>query len=198
MSSNDLADQLDDLHQRIIAGSRSASRDLFIAALGPLTAFLAKSHPALRNDEAHDLATDAVVLYLKNPNRCDLGRASLWTYLCMVAGADAVDQFRTEARRRQLLEKAADDVADWARRANDVLDVNISIDARRIMELHGHKLASSDSERRLLALILDGEKSTKLFAEALGLEPGAAETDDLVKQAKDRIKLRLKRLRDVL
>jgi DNA-directed RNA polymerase specialized sigma24 family protein len=198
MSSNDLADRLDDLHRRIIAGSRSASRDLFIAALSPLTAFLAKSLPALRNDEAHDLATDAIVLYLKNPTRCDLGRASLWTYLCMVAGADAVDQFRTEARRRQLLEKAADDVADWARRANDELDVNISIDARRIMELDGHKLASSDSERQLLELILDGEKSTKVFAEALGLRPGAAETEDLVKQAKDRIKLRLKRLRDVL
>lgn len=198
MSSNDLAEQLDGLHRRIIAGSRSASRDLFVAALRPLTAFLAKSHSALRNEEAHDLATDAILLYLKNPARCDLGRASLWTYLCMIAGADAVDQFRTEARRRLLLEKAAGDVADWARRANDVLDVDISIDARRIMELHGHRLASSDSERRLLALILEGEKSTTVFAEALGLEPGAVETEDLVKQAKDRIKLRLKRLRDVL
>jgi DNA-directed RNA polymerase specialized sigma24 family protein len=198
MSSNALADQLDDLHRRIIAGRRSASRDMFVLALGPLTAFLAKSHSALRNDEAHDLATDAILLYLKDPSRCDLGRASLWTYLCMVAGADALDQFRTEARRRQLLEKAAEDVADWARRANDVLDANTLIDARRIMELHGHKLASSESERRLLALILEGEKSTKVFAEALGLEPSAAETEDSVKQAKDRIKLRLKRLRDVL
>src|SRR5438270_7187673 len=193
MSSDDLAEQLDGLHRRIIAGSRSASRDLFVAVLRPLTAFLAKSHSALRNDEAHDLATDAILIYLRDPTRCDLGRASLWTYLCMVAGADAIDQFRTEARRRQLLETAAEDVADWARRANDVSDVDTSIDARRIMERHGHKLASSESERRLLALILEGEKSTKVLAEALGLEPRGAETEELVKQAKDRIKLRLKR-----
>lgn len=198
MSSNDIALRLDDLHRRIIAGSRSASRDLFLAALAPLTGFIARSQSALRDDEAHDIATDAILVYLKDPTRCDLGRASLWTYLCMVASADAVDQFRTQARRKHLLERSASDVADWARHANDVLDVDLSIDARRIMELYGHRLVSNDSERRLLALILDGERSTKAFAEVLGLEPNDSETETLVKQAKDRMKLRLKRLRDVL
>src|SRR5207245_10517815 len=107
-----------DLHRRIIGGSRSASRDLFLAALKPLTGFLAKSHSALRDEEAHDLATDAILAYLRDPTRCDLGRASLWTYLCMVAFADARDEFRTQALRRELVQQSAGHVANWTSHAN--------------------------------------------------------------------------------
>lgn len=198
MPSSDLAERLDAVHQRLVGGSRVASRDLFLLALQPLAHFIAKSQPTLRDDEAHDIATDAILAYLNNPARCDLGRASLWTYLCMVAGSDAIDMFRTRARRADLLREAAEDVAEWSSRTNHHADVEIAIDARRILDTHGHKLATNDIERQVLMLILTGEKATAGFAEALGLDPEGGETEVLVKRAKDRMRLRLRRLRDEL
>lgn len=196
MPSTDLAERLDGVHQRLVGGSRVASRDLFLVALQPLANFVAKSQPTLRDDEAHDIATDAILAYLSNPARCDLGRASLWTYLCMVASSDAIDLFRTRARRAELLRESAEDVAEWSRRANHVADVDIEIDARRILDMHGHRLATNGAELRVLKLMLTGEKSSSAFAEALGLAPDDREAEGLVKQAKDRMRLRLRRLRD--
>jgi hypothetical protein len=198
MSSNDVAKRLDDVHRRILIGSRTASHELFVHALQPLRAFLAKSHPALGDDDVHDIAIDAILSYLKQPGRCDVTRASLWTYLCMVTLADAVDLFRTRARRLVLLRESAEDVADWSGHPNHVSKMDSAIDSRRIMELHGHKLATSDSERRFLALLLDGERSTAVFAETLGVDPKDEAAETIVKQAKDRMRLRIKRLRDAL
>jgi DNA-directed RNA polymerase specialized sigma24 family protein len=198
MPASDLAQRLDGMHQRLLRGSRVASRDLFLLALQPLANFVAQSQPTLRDDESHDIATDAILTYLNDPARCDLGRASLWTYLCMVASSDAIDLFRTRARRADLLRESADDVAEWSRRANHTADVDIEIDARRILEMHGHKLATNDAERQVLTLILTGEKTTAAFAHALGLDPGDGEVVALVKQAKDRMRVRLRRLRDEL
>jgi RNA polymerase sigma-70 factor (ECF subfamily) len=198
MPSTDLAERLDGVHQRLVGGSRVASRELFLLALQPLVHFVAKSQPTLHDDEAHDIATDAILTYLSNPARCDLGRASLWTYLCMVAGSDAIDLFRTRARRAELLRECGDDVAEWSRRANHVADVDSEIDARRILDMHGHKLATNEEERRVLKLMLTGEKSSAVFAQALGLAAGDREAEVLVKQAKDRMRLRLRRLRDEL
>lgn len=198
MPSSDLAERLDAVHQRLVGGSRVAARDLFLLALQPLAHFLRKSQPTLRDDEAHDIATDTILAYLSNPARCDLARASLWTYLCMLAGSDAIDMFRTRARRADLLREAAEDVAEWSSRANHQADVEIAIDSRRILEMHGHKLATNDMERQVLTLILTGERATTAFAQALGLDPAGDETDVLVKQAKDRMRLRMRRLRDEL
>lgn len=198
MASSDLAKRLDEVHQRLVDGSRVASRDLFLVALQPLIGFVAKSQPTLRDDEAHDIATDALLAYLNDPKRCDLSRASLWTYLCMVAASDAVDLFRTRARRTALLQECADDVAEWSRGANHSRNLDVEIDARRILEVHGHRLATSEPERRLLMLMLSGERATATFAEAIGLNSSDGDAETLVKQAKDRMRLRLRRLRDEL
>jgi hypothetical protein len=66
------------------------------------------------------------------------------------------------------------------------------------MKLYGHRLVTNETEARVLALILTEENRTAAFAEALGLDPGAPDIAHIVKQAKDRMLLRLKRLRDEL
>jgi hypothetical protein len=58
--------------------------------------------------------------------------------------------------------------------------------------------ASVAMEARVLSLILSEEKKTSAFAEALGLDPNASGVERTVKQAKDRILLRMRRLRDDL
>ena len=72
-----LAQCLNDIHDRMIAGNRTASRDLFLAALDPLRGFLANHFRTLSDDDLHDLATDAIVIYVTAPERCDTTKSSL-------------------------------------------------------------------------------------------------------------------------
>jgi DNA-directed RNA polymerase specialized sigma24 family protein len=195
----DLRGRLEDIHDRMLAGSRTASRDLFVAALNPLIGFLAKQFPSFSNNDLYDLATDAIMIYVTCPKAYDTGKSSLWSFLCRIAKADAIDFLRKTTNRDELLsERVETDVEFWASRAKDVFRDEDAIDARHIMKLHGHRLAKSELEARVLALILNNENRIVAYAEALGLDPGATDIEHTVKQAKDRMLLRLKRLRDEL
>lgn len=198
MPPGDLATRLNEIHAHLITGSRTASRDLFLAALQPIKTHLRKTYKSLNSDEAHDLATDAILAHLNAPSRFDSSRASLWTYLCMVAGRDALDLLRTRTRQQALLQASSEDVELWGSGPNDREVVDNVIDARRIIKTHGHRLATNEPERQILGLLLEGEKSTDVYATALGLDPRQSTTVGLVKQAKDRLLLRIRRLHDEL
>ncbi len=198
MPTADLAARLNEIHDRLIGGSRTVSRDLFLSALGPIKGYLLKAYPGLGEDDAHDLATDAILAYLQAPEQFDPTMASLWTYLCMAAGTDAVDLIRKRTRQRAGLESAKRDVELGVADANDLADMEHLIDAERVMRAHGDRLATNEPERRILKLLLEGEKSTEAYAGALGLDPRQPATVTLVKQAKDRLLLRIRRLRDEL
>jgi len=193
-----LAEELDLIHRRLLTGSRVAARDLFLTALSPLKGHLAKTQAALDEETRHDLATDALLIYLEQPVRCDVDTSSLWTYLCLVASRNATDAFRKKVRHHRLLAESADLVEEWSGRANNVRRTEDAIDARQILEQHGERLTTNETEARLLQLMLEGEKSTDAFAGVLGLDPSADDTVTLVKQAKDRMRLRLRRLRGEL
>lgn len=198
MPTAQLAARLNEIHDRMVGGSRTASRDLFLLALGPIQGYLLKTHSSLGTDDAHDLATDAILAYLQAPGQFDPHKASLWTYLCMAAGSNAIDLLRKRGRQRAGLETAKQNVELCGAEANDSAYMEYSTDAQRIMRMHGARLAANEPERKLLSLLLEGENSTEAFANALGLDPSQAATVILVKQAKDRLLLRLKRLRDEL
>jgi hypothetical protein len=198
MSLTGLAARLNEIHAQLLSGSRTASRDLFIKALAPLQRFLAREQPTLSDDERHDLATETLIAYLQAPQQFDPQQRSLWGYLCMLAQADALDIVRKRARRRDLLRKQTLDVELWWSDANNVMGAETRIDARRILERYGHKLVTNEVERRVLELLLSEERSTDAFANALGLPTAAGETQELIKQTKDRMLARLRRLRDEL
>jgi DNA-directed RNA polymerase specialized sigma24 family protein len=196
---DDLKNRLNELHNRMLAGSRTASRDLFTLALKPLIGFLAGQFPSFSNDDLYDLASDAIMIYVTHPHACDTGKSSLWSFLCRIAKADAIDLLRKTANREELLSKKSEtDVEFWATRAKDVFRDEEAIDARHIMQLHGYRLVKNESEARVLTLILKEEDRTAAYAEALGVDPGAPDVQRTVKQAKDRMLLRMKRLRDEL
>ncbi|WP_018262871.1 sigma factor [Methylobacterium sp. WSM2598] len=191
--------RFNEIHARLLAGSRTASAEMFREGLGPIKAFLASEFPTLADEDLNDLATDAIVAYVGDPERCDLGKGSLWTYLCNVAKRDAIDLIRLRTRRDRLLqEKVETDVEFWASRAKDTFRGDDAIDARKIMRLHGGRLVKNDAEARVLVLILKDEDRTEAFAEALGIDPKAADTEKIVKRVKDRIDKRLQRCRDEL
>lgn len=193
-----IKERLNGIHERMLGGSRTASLELFKEAQRPVQTLLRRKFRGLSYEESYDFATDAILVYATDPHRCDTAKSSLWTFLCRIAIKDAIDHIRTSRRRGELLEAVEGDVEFWASRAKDVFRGEDAIDARQIMKLHGHRLATNEVEARLLALILQEEKRTEAYAQAFGLDPKAPDIERTVKQAKDRMLLRMKRLRDEL
>jgi hypothetical protein len=193
-----LGDRLNDIHARILAGSRIASLDLFREAAAPVTGHVMQQVPGVTEDEAHDCAINAIIGHLENTKIFDQAKSSLWTYLCMVAAADGRDAVDKRRNRDRLLEKDGFNIELWGSHPNKQQeDIENRRDAEKIMRLHGDTIANTDAERRVLALMLEGEREVAPYAEALGLE-GAANATAEVKKVKDRISLRMKKVGDEL
>lgn len=181
-----LREQLDRIQGRLMDGSPTASLDLFKAALQPLARYVRRRFPVLDDEQAHDLATDAILDHLARPERCDLGRGSLQSLLWSIAGRDAQDLVRTGRRRRELLDAATNDVEFWAARSKIYLEEDDRLDANRIMATFGARLVTNTTEAAVLALILEEERRTAPFATALGLDPADPAAEGSVKRAKDK------------
>jgi RNA polymerase sigma factor (sigma-70 family) len=193
-----LGARLNDIHTLLLGGSRTASLRLFREAEGPLTGYLLRSLLVRTSEEARDIAIDAIAGYLENPQSFDPTKSSLWSYLCMVAGANARDSLRQKLNRKELLEENSYEIELWGAQANNWYDdVEWRRDAEKIMALHGNVIAQDDRERQVLKLMLDGERSVAAYAEALGLD-SASDIAAEVKRVKDRITLRIKKVGDEL
>jgi DNA-directed RNA polymerase specialized sigma24 family protein len=189
-----IGSQLADYLERLKAGSRTAAADIFALALEPVIAFVISRNRAVSREDARDIAVDAIMSMISDPNGVDPVKGSAWSYLCMVAGRDATDQVRTRARQKRLLEKAGMDVELWSGCANNVEKMEFETDARNLLELYGAQLVTNEGERRLLALMLSSERETTEYAVALGLNVDDIDTPAIVKKAKDKMSVRLRRL----
>jgi DNA-directed RNA polymerase specialized sigma24 family protein len=192
-----LPERLNEIHHRLLEGSRTASVDLFREAAGPLAVHVSRKAPGLSAEQASDVAVDAIVGYIQNPAAFDPGKSSLWTYLCTVAEYDARDLVRKRVGRQELMKKYGREIELWQVTTNNELgEVEWKTDGARIMRKYGEILARTEGERRVLNLMLDGD-AVAAYAEALGLDPtGSVEVE--VKRAKDRITLRMRKLRSEL
>lgn len=197
--TDDVRDRLNEIHLAMCAGDPTASRALFLTALKPLRGYLAPKFSGLTEDDFNDLATDAILKYLEGYEQCDLSKGSLWAYLCTIARSDAIDLVRKRGNRERLEKNNFEnDVEFWASRANYVFDGDQAIDARKIMRKFGRRLVTDETEALFLRLMLLDERDTDAYAAVLGVEGGTEEKERAVKQVKDRMMLRMKRLRDEL
>lgn len=194
----DLAERLNRIHADVVTGEPTAPLTLFQAALGPLAGVVRRRFSAGGDDIAHDIATDAILHYLEDPSCCDLTKGSLWALLYGIVTRDAIDAARLAGRRASKQDAVEFHVELWASQTNDNEQVENAIDARKIMETFGSRLIRQPQDEKLLNLILQQESRTDQFAHVLGLDPAAPDVERSVKQAKDRMLLRLKRLRDEL
>jgi DNA-directed RNA polymerase specialized sigma24 family protein len=163
-----------------------------------LAAVVRRQFPGGGSELAHDIATDAILHYLADPSRCDSAKGTLWGFLCGIAARDAIDAARQATGRMKKQRDVEFHVELWGSQTNETEQVEFGIDARKIMEMHRDKLIHQPADGRLLDLILQQESRTSRFADALGLDPMAPDVEKTVKQAKDKMLLRLKRLRDEL
>jgi hypothetical protein len=193
-----IAERLNRIHADVLTGAPTASLALFQEALEPLAAVARRQFPGGGSEVAHDIATDAILHYLSDPSRCDTTKGTLWSFLCGVAARDAIDAARQAIGRTKKQGDVEFHVELWGSQTNETEQVEFKIDARRIMETHREKLIRQPADARLLDLILQEESRTSRFADVLGLDPMDPDVEKYVKQAKDRMVVRLKRLRNEL
>jgi RNA polymerase sigma-70 factor, ECF subfamily len=188
------------LHARLLAGDVVASADLAEAYLPPLVARLARAFPHLDGDVVETIATDVVLATAEHSERYQPDRGPLGAYLLMAARGDLRNAFQSAARRRAR-EVVVGPVELAAAERNLVRD-----DADLADVLAGHEpldpallalLAETfdDQERRVVELVMDGERDTDVYARLLELDhlpPGERRRE--VKRVKDRLQKRLRRL----
>lgn len=194
------------IHQRLVDGDPTASAAVFEMMLRPLRGYLLNRHSSeLDGETVRDIAVDALMLYVRSPERFDPSRAGLFRYLTLIADRNAQDAIRRRARQPREFEPLVEDrllpTNSLSESASTLTSghTQLRIDAIAIVERHKREICSDPGDEDILALILQGEIETAAFARAMGLDdPDGALARRAVLRAKDKIKRRLRRLKDRL
>lgn len=206
MDKHHLEEPAGQLHQRLLQGDRLAPLELAEAFLEELVRRLRLRAPYV-HDEAllRDAAADALMDYIQHPSKFNPNKSSLLSYLTMAARRDLLNMLDREKRKRRHEVNLPEGVENSPPSGNSMIE---GIEAwweqygfaspqekddflRKVFELF-----SDPQERKVLELIICGERRTSAYSQMLGIEnldPKAQQR--AVKRYKDRIIKRLKRLR---
>ncbi len=179
------------LHERVLAGDAIAPVDVFQALMDPLAEAVRHDLPCTE-DEAYDSGVDAVLAYLEQPGRYDRDRGRLSTYVMDIAKKRAIDRLRARTAAERRDDTYAAVVELRGSNPKDVMEAEV--EAQELWQ-RVEEAVPYERDRRVLRLILSGERSTAALAEALdltGLSP--LEQRREVKQHRDRLMKVLKRL----
>jgi RNA polymerase sigma-70 factor (ECF subfamily) len=184
-----------ELHAALVRGDPTASARIFEALLDPLVERLIYKWKTLDLQKLEDQATDSLIGYVSNPQRYDPQRASLLTYLTLDADGDLKNAYRSSRHDREQL---TSDVEDALSQRNETTDVELSVEDDRVFLARLQEAFPDECDRRVIYLLLEGERSTSVYATALRISDlPVYEQRAEVKRVKDRIKKRLARLIEV-
>jgi hypothetical protein len=189
------------VHLRLRDHDATAATDLCQAYLNPLLGWLEGTYPSADGHFRQSAVHDALLTYLENPSAYDPSRLDLAAYLRMAARGDLFNLLRAEGRHRQRQNPWS--VVEDGGEAGNLLgrEEEPSQRLERLEEeeqwqarLRSVAQRFTATERRVLELMLAGERAVAAYAAVLGLE-GLPITDPQreVKRLKDRIKKRLER-----
>jgi RNA polymerase sigma-70 factor (ECF subfamily) len=196
---------LEDIHRRLLDRDPVAPAQLAELVLDPLTTRLRASFPQVPDPALiDDAAADAVLNYAERPEQFDPSKRGLFGYLQMSAGGDLKNALDV-LRRRQRREESLDVVElhpDRRNRVSMASDYPTTLEDEVVSNLASQGLmaqvqaaAETPKDAKVLQLMIDGERRTDRFAEALGLDGlSPDERRRAVKRHKDRLKKRIERL----
>lgn len=188
---------LAEIHSRLASGDPTASADLIETAYGPLIRYVLKKHRAfgIDQDRARDLALNALADLAERPEQFDPAKGgSLFGFLCMAVDGDAKNAGRNERNRAEKFSLHAVEVREVGGNSLETTP-EVRMDAQRILDKHGPDIIVDDGDREVLALILQDERDSAVYADALGLGHLAPEDRSAeVRRRKNRLEARLKRL----
>lgn len=189
------------LHARLRAGERTATADIVERYRLHLMRHV-QGLKARRNlytvtaEDLEEVVFEAFAGYLMKPERYDPDRGkSLLGYLKMAVQGDLfnlVDRHRRSSERDVPLDddRRNREIATVGSFEADAAD---AIDTAAIVETI-MTLAETDEERTVLRLLLDGERTTRVYAEALGIAHlSPREQATAVQRIKDRLDKRRRR-----
>jgi DNA-directed RNA polymerase specialized sigma24 family protein len=157
----------------------------------PLVQALAARRPNADPDAVYTAAADALLWFAEHPSRYDPAKSPLARFLLLVAERRLFNAFESDVRhRRRLISGELVELAPDPRN-EEADDDSPSFDAP---ELQPALAGLTETDRRVLELMRDGERHSAVFAALLGI--GDRPADDQrheVKKAKDRIVARLRR-----
>jgi RNA polymerase sigma-70 factor (ECF subfamily) len=197
------------LNERLLAGDPIAPAEAVDQFLEPLMrALLGRRQRGPDTHEIESAAIEALLSYVQRPEQYRPERASLFSFLRMSAGRDLANLSAKERRHTKRAQSLDDRTPAVELR---LVDRNTSVEDEVLAEF-GPELPNGMSrdealrliagevpdarDRRLLALVVDGERSTRAYAEVLEITHlPPAEQEREVKRHKDRLKKRLVRLR---
>lgn len=185
-----------DLHKRLLSFDPVATEELFTIAAPELEKHLRLTFPSLAPGVDPDIYLSAVYEtltdYFKSPEKYDPAKSGIMTYLRLACRRDMQNLLAKESRHasgRISLESVEFSLSD----GNDVSDaVADSLDSQRLVaDLTG---GMTSEERAVFSLMMEGERSTRVAAEAMNIGHLALEEQaKRVKRVKDRIKKRMRR-----
>jgi DNA-directed RNA polymerase specialized sigma24 family protein len=183
-------DELVAAWHRLLADPNTAG-EFAALVLAPLEADLTRRFRRDHPDNVTAAADEAVLAFLRRPHTFDPTRGKLPAFLRLAAQRDLINLRRGEQRHhRRRIPWEAVELTHPAGNEGEEERLSLADDpaVRAAIE------ALSADDRCVLELMRDGERETAIFAAALGLTDQPADVQfEKVKQAKDRVKARLKR-----
>jgi DNA-directed RNA polymerase specialized sigma24 family protein len=186
------------LHVRLMAGDPVAPHDCIEHWLPKLIRLLCSRFPQAAARDEHMIwsaAHDALLEYTQNPHKYNPQKSSLQAYLYMAAKRDLLNSLRSD-RTQNRDAVPIDSVEQSHFIGNNGIEEQViqRVDAQAVMR-RVRTVFPGPMDWRILELILQGERSTAVFAEVLGIQHLPTEDQRrIVKQNKDRIVRRLERL----
>lgn len=188
------------IHQRLLEKDPIAPSELAENYIESLVLRLGRQFSNLDDPHfVHDAAVDALLNYAQHPERFKPEKGKLYSYLLMSARGDLINKLKSEGRRRQR-EVHIENVELLPDLRNILLGESENIELPPGLSMVDIKsqieqIITDQADRKLLELILDGERKTKCYAEVLGITHlSMDEQRRQVKRAKDRLIKRLQRL----
>jgi hypothetical protein len=190
------------LHEKIVAGDPLAPSMLAELVVPRVVERLRRKYHSVRDQHVIDTAVaDAMLTYLKAPDKFDRGRGSLVSYLWISAEGDLLNslkQLKIRGERQQgenvveLLPRATEYGAD--EQGENPESIYVRAEEQGRIDEQVYSVLQDSMDREIAHLMLDGVRETNEFARILGiLDKDSEEQAQIVKRHKDRIKVALRR-----
>jgi RNA polymerase sigma-70 factor (ECF subfamily) len=189
------------LHVRLGGDDPVASAEVCQTYLAPLLGWLGAKYPRLDPHFRQTAAHEALMAYVQRPAGYDPGRGDLGAYLRMAARGDLLNLLRREGRHHNNRSpwpaveggEVAGNLSGEDEEPSGKLIKDEEAEACRAF-LSDVEQRCTEEERRVLRLMVAGERRNAVYAEAIGVTGLAlAEQNREVKKVKDRIMKRLTR-----
>lgn len=189
------------LHQELIGGDELAPSKIAELFLSRLAEALRRKFHNISDPHFVDLAVaDALLNYLSKPEKFDPTRGKLFTYLWIASQGDLLNRLHQE--RKHTSRTVTENVVEFEALAavhgiegenNPEANLLLSEEVLRVTE-QVHEIITDKQDQEIAALMLDGVRETTAYSQILGVTTKSREEQALlVKRAKDRIKIALRR-----